>query len=126
MNKLYLIIVTVICLLTGSNVQAIDGSSVPSDITHVQSKVERILVLYDNPMEEYTVINTLIAHGYSVKIEKELIAAIDVLKKQAAAVDAHALIIIQPVHKSVESATEKDIEDEKISAKAIRYKHFYY
>jgi len=99
----------------------------PSDNTYEPTDPERVLVLYDNPMEEHTVISVLITRGYNVKIEKELDAAIEVLKKEAARVGAHAVIIIPPDHnKHVEPGVEKDDEDKNISAKAIRYKHFYY
>jgi len=127
MNKYYLIFLTVFYLFTASIAQAVESSSVPSDSAHEPSKVERILVLYDNPMEEHTVISELIAHGYNAKIEKELNAAIEVLKKQAVKVGAHAVIVLPPgQNKNVESVAEKDNEDKNISAKAIRYKHFYY
>ena len=99
----------------------------PSNITYEPTDPERILVLYDNPMEEHTVISVLITRGYNVKIEEQLDAAIEVLKEEAARVGAHAVIILPPGHnKSVEPGVEKDHEDKKISAKAIRYKHFYY
>ena len=88
---------------------------------------ERVLVLYDNPMEEHTVISVLITGGYNVKIKKELDAAIEVLKKEAARVGAHAVIILPPGHnKNVEPGVEIDDKDKSISGKAIRYKHFYY
>ena len=127
MNKFYLIFLTGLYLITGSIAQAVESSSMPSDNTYEPTDPERVLVLYDNPMEEHTVISVLITRGYNVKIEKELDAAIEVLKKEAARVGAHAVIIIPPDHnKHVEPGVEKDDEDKNISAKAIRYKHFYY
>ena len=98
-----------------------------SDNTYEPTDTERVLVLYDNPMEEHTVISVLITRGNNVKIEKELDAAIEVLKKEAARVGAHAVIILTPGHnKNVEPGVEKDDKDKNISGKAIRYKHFYY
>ena len=78
-------------------------------------------------MEEDTVISLLITRGYDVKIEEQLNAAIEVLKEESAKVGAYAVIILPPDHdKNVEAGVEKDDEDKVISAKAIRYKHFYY
>ena len=75
-------------------------------------------------MEEHTVISVLITRGYNVKIEEQLDAAIEVLKEEAARVGAHAVIILPRGHdKNVEHDAD---EDKIISAKAIRYKHFYY
>lgn len=127
MNKFYLIFLTGFCLFTGSIAQAVESSAVPIDKVYEPGKPERILVLYDNPMEEHTVISVLITHGYNVKIEKELNAAIEVLKKQAARAGAHAIIVLPTgYNKNVESVVKKDNIDKIISAKAIRYKHFYY
>jgi hypothetical protein len=127
MNKFYLIFLTGFYLITGSIAQAVESSSMLSDNTYEPTDTERVLVLYDNPMEEHTVISVLITRGYNVKIKKELDAAIEVLKKEAARVGAHAVIILPPVHnKNVEPGVEKDDEDKNISGKAIRYKHFYY
>ena len=99
----------------------------PSGYTYEPTDPERVLVLYDNPMEEHTVISVLITRGYNVTIKKQLDAAIEVLKKEAASAGAHAVIILPPVHNNnVEPGVEKQDEDKKISAKAIRYKHFYY
>ena len=124
MNRFYLIFLTGLYLTTGSVAQAVESSSVPSDNTYALTDSERVLVLYDNPMEEYTVISVLITRGYNVKIEEQLDAAIEVLKEEAARVGAHAVIILPPDHdKNVEHDAD---EDEIISAKAIRYKHFYY
>jgi predicted xylose isomerase-like sugar epimerase len=124
MNRFYLIFLTGLYLTTGSVAQAVESSSVPSDNTYALTDSERVLVLYDNPMEEYTVISVLITRGYNVKIEEQLDAAIEVLKEEAARVGAHAVIILPRGHdKNVEHDAD---EDKIISAKAIRYKHFYY
>ncbi len=124
MNRFYLIFLTALYLTTGSVAQAVESSSVPSDNSYAPTDPERVLVLYDNPMEEYTVISVLITRGYNVKIEEQLDAAIEVLKEEAARVGAHAVIILPPDHdKNVEHDAD---EDKIISAKAIRYKHFYY
>jgi len=96
----------------------------PSVNTYESTDPERVLVLYDNPMEEHTVISVLITRDYNVKIEEQLDAAIEVLKKEAARVGAHAVIILPPDHnKNIKHDAD---EDKNISAKAIRYKHFYY
>ena len=127
MNKFYLILLTGLYLITGSTAQAVESSSMQSGNSYEPTDPERVLVLYDNPMEEYTVISVLITRGHNVKIEKELQAAIRVLKKEAASIGAHAVIILPPGHdENVEPGDEKDDKDKKISAKAIRYKHFYY
>lgn len=127
MNKFYLIFLTGLFLITGSIAQAVESSSIPSENTYEPTDPERVLVLYDNPMEEHTVISVLITRGYNVKIEKELDAAIEVLKKEAAKVGAHAVIFLPPgQNKNVKPGVEKDDEDNDISGKAIRYKHFYY
>jgi predicted xylose isomerase-like sugar epimerase len=124
MYRFYLIFLTALYLTTGSVAQAVESSSVPSDNSYAPTDPERVLVLYDNPMEEHTVISVLITRGYNVKIEEQLDAAIEVLKEEAARVGAHAVIILPPDHdKNVEHDAD---EDEIISAKAIRYKHFYY
>jgi predicted xylose isomerase-like sugar epimerase len=124
MNRFYLIFLTGLYLTTGSVAQAVESSSVPSDNTYALTDSERVIVLYDNPMEEYTVISVLITRGYNVKIEEQLDAAIEVLKEEAARVGAHAVIILPRGHdKNVEHDAD---EDKIISAKAIRYKHFYY
>ena len=124
MYRFYLIFLTALYLTTGSVAQAVESSSVPSDNSYAPTDPERVLVLYDNPMEEYTVISVLITRGYNVKIEEQLDAAIEVLKEEAARVGAHAVIILPPDHdKNVEHDAD---EDKIISAKAIRYKHFYY
>jgi len=127
MNKFYLILLTGLYLTTGSIAQAVESSSMPSDNTYEPTDPERVLVLYDNPMEQHTVISVLITPGYNIKIEKELDAAIEVLKKEAARLGAHAVIILPPGYdNNVESGVARDDEDKNISAKAIRYKHFYY
>jgi len=53
----------------------------PSDNNYEPTDPERILVLYDNPMEEHKVISVVVASGYDVRNEKQLEAAIEVLKK---------------------------------------------
>ena len=124
MYRFYLIFLTALYLTTGSVAQAVENSSVPIDNTYAPTDPERVLVLYDNPMEEYTLISVLITRGYNVKVEEQLDAAIEVLKEKAAKVGAHAVIILPPDHdKNVEHDAD---EDKIISAKAIRYKHFYY
>ena len=47
-----------------------------------------------NPMEEHKVISIVIASGYDVRNEKQLEAAIEVLKKESAKLGAHAVIIL--------------------------------
>jgi hypothetical protein len=78
MNKFYLIFLTGFYLITGSIAQAVESSSMLSDNTYEPTDTERVLVLYDNPMEEHTVISVLITRGYNVKIKKELDAAIEI------------------------------------------------
>ena len=118
---------TVFYLFTGSITQAAESTSMPSDNSYEPTDPERILVLYDNPMEQHKVISVLIANGYDVRNEKQLQVAIEVLKKESAKLGAHAVIILPHGHdKSVEPGVEKDHDDKKISGKAIRYKHFYY
>lgn len=127
MNKVILILLTGFYLISTSTIQAVESSSVPSDNSYEPTDPERILVLYDNPMEEHTVISLLIARGHDIKNEKELDTAIGILKKQAASVGAHAVIILPPEHDdNVELGTAKNDKFKKVSAKAIRYKHFYY
>ena len=127
MNRFYLIFLTGLYLTTGSVVQAVESSSVPSDNTYEPTDPERILVLYDNPMEEHKVISVLIASGFDVRDEKQLETAIELLKKESAKLGAHAIIILPHGHdESVGPGVEKDHDDKKISGKAIRYKHFYY
>ena len=124
MNSFYLIFLTGLYLVTGSIAQALESSSLQNDNTYAPTDPERVLVLYDNPMEEHTVISVLITRGYNFKIEEQLYAAIEVLKEEAARIGAHAVIILPPdQNKNVEHDTD---EDKIISAKAIRYKHFYY
>lgn len=127
MNKFYLIFLVVFYLATGSITQAVENPSMPSDNTYAPTDPGRVLVLYDNPMEEHTVISVLIARGYNIKIEKELDRAIEVLKKGAARIGAHAVIILPPDHnENIEPGIKKHEKDANISAKAIRYEHFYY
>ena len=68
MNKFYLIFLTGFILITGSIAQVVESSSIPSDNTYEPTDPERVLVLYDNLMEEHTVISVLITRGYNVKI----------------------------------------------------------
>ncbi|MBT8119416.1 MAG: hypothetical protein KJN89_06820 [Gammaproteobacteria bacterium] len=127
MNKVILVLLTGFYLISTSTIQAVESSSVPSDNSYEPTDPERILVLYDNPMEEHTVISLVIARGHDIKNEKELDTAIGILKKQAASVGAHAVIILPPEHDdNVELGTAKGDKFKKVSAKAIRYKHFYY
>ena len=131
MNKFYLLFLTGLYLTTGSIAQAVESSSMLSDNSYAPTDPERVLVLYDNPMEEHTVISVLITPAYNAKIEKELNTAIAILKKEAAKVGAHAVILLATGHNNkvepnVESGAEKYDEDKNITAKAIRYKHFYY
>ena len=99
----------------------------PSDNSYGPTDPERILVLYDNPMEEHKVINVVIASGYDVRDEKQLEAAIEVLKKESAELGAHAVIVLPYGHDgNIEPGVEKDHEDKKVYGRAIRYKHFYY
>ena len=56
MNKFYLIFLAVFYLATGSITQAVENPSMPSDNTYAPTDPGRVLVLYDNPMEEHTVI----------------------------------------------------------------------
>jgi hypothetical protein len=127
MNKPALIFLTGFYLLTAENAQAVESSSLASDSSYEPTDPERILVLYDNPMEEHTVIGLVIARGHDIKNEKELDTAIGILKKQAASVGAHAVIILPPEHDdNVELGIAKGDKFKKVSAKAIRYKHFYY
>ncbi len=81
MNKFNLIFLTGFYLITGSIAQAVDSSSIQSDNSYEPTDPERVLVPYDNPMKEHKVISVLITRGYNVKIEKELDAAIEILKK---------------------------------------------
>lgn len=127
MNKFNLFILTVFYLISGSISQAAESTSMPSDNTYEPTDPERILVLYDNPMEEHKLISVVIASGYDVRNEKQLEAAIEVLKKESAKLGAHAIIVLPYGHdENIEPGVEKDHEDKKISGKAIRYKHFYY
>ena len=127
MNKFCLIFLTGFYLITSSVTHATETSSMLSEKLYKQGDPDLVLVLYDNPMEEHKVIRELKNYGYNVKIEKELNAAIEVLKRQAAKLGAHAVIVLSPEHsKSIDSGAGKDYEDKNVSAKAIRYKHFYY
>ena len=127
MNKFNLILLTVLFLCTGSIAHAAESLSTASDNNYEPTDPELILVLYDNPMEEHKVISVVIASGYNVKNEKELEAAIEVLKKESAKLGAHAVIILPHDHNNnVETGIGNDHEDKNISGKAIRYKHFYY
>jgi len=127
MNKFCLIFLTGFYLIASSITHATESSSISSEKLYKQGNPDLVLVLYDNPMEEHTVISLLKIHGYDVKNEKELNAAIEALKKQAAKLGAHAVIILSPEYnKNIDSGSGKDYEDKNISAKAIRYKHFYY
>ena len=127
MNKMYIILMTGFYLFTGVLAQAAESSSVPANNAYKPGQSERILVLYDNPMEEHTVISVLITRDYNPKNAKQLNSAIEVLKQQAAKLGAHAIIILAPdQNKSANEVTGKGNDDWHISAKAIRYKHFYY
>ena len=117
MNKFYLLFLTGLYLTTGSIAQAVESSSMLSDNSYAPTDPERILVLYDNPMEEHTVISVLITSGYNAKIEKELNTAIGILKKEAAKVGAHAVILLATGHNNkvepdIESGVETFDEDE--------------
>ena len=127
MNKPALIFLTGFYLVTAANAQAVESSSLASDSSQQATDPGRILVLYDNPMEEHTVISLVIARGYDIKKEKQLDAAIGVLKKQAASVGAHAIIVLPPEYNDIsKSGINQGGDIKKLSAKAIRYKHFYY
>jgi methionine-rich copper-binding protein CopC len=127
MNKVILILLTGFYLNCASIAQAVADSSVPSDNSYEPTAPERILVLYDNPMEEHTLINVVVARGYDIKNEKELAAAIEVLKKESAKAGAHAVIVLPPEYNDNSKPGINQVGDIKIlSGKAIRYKHFYY
>jgi len=81
MYRFYLIFLTALYLTSGSITQAAESTSMPSDNNYEPTDPERILVLYDNPMEEHKVISVVVASGYDVRNEKQLEAAIEVLKK---------------------------------------------
>ena len=127
MNKIILILLTGFYLVSISTVEAVESSAEPRDNSYESTDPERILVLYDNPMEEHTVISLVIAHGYDIKDEKELNAAIGVLKQQAATAGAHAVIVLPPDYNdNSEPGINQGGDIKKLSGIAIRYKHFYY
>ena len=127
MNNFNLILLTVFYLISGSISQAAETTPMPSDNSYEPTDPARILVLYDNPMEEHKLINVVIASGYDVRNEKQLEAAIEVLKKESAKLGAHAVIVLPYGHDgNVEPGVETEHDDKKVSGKAIRYKHFYY
>lgn len=127
MNNLNLIFSVSLYLFTGTVTHAAENSSAPGEITYEPTDPERVLVLYDNPMEEHTVISVVIAPGYNIKDENELKTAINVLKEKSSRIGAHAVIVSPPAHNNnVKPGIEKDDESKIITGKAIRYKHFYY
>ena len=67
MNRVILILVTGLYLITASTAQAVEDSPMPSDNSYEPTDPERILVLYDNPMEEHTLISVVIVRGYDIK-----------------------------------------------------------
>ena len=127
MNRVILILVTGLYLITASTAQAVEDSPVPSDNSYEPTDPERILVLYDNPMEEHTLISVVIVRGYDIKDEKELAAAIEALKKESAKVGAHAVIVLPPEYNNnSEPGIDQGGDIKILSGKAIHYKHFYY
>ena len=127
MNKFNLFLLTVFYLISGSITHAAETTSTPSDDSYEPTDPERILVLYDNPMEEHKVISVVIASGYDVRDEKQLEAAIEVLKKDSAKLGAHAVIVLPYGHDgNIEPGVETEHDDKKVYGRAIRYKHFYY
>jgi len=143
MKKIYLIFLTgfyLLCLPDAyvnanedalldvhENVQAVESSSGLSEHIYEPTDSGRLLVLYGNPMEEHTVLSRLIIRNYDFKIKKELDAAVELLKKEAAKLGAHAIIVLSPVQSTgLNSDVRNNAEEQTISAKAIRYKHWYY
>jgi len=109
------------------NVQAVESLSGLSEHIYEPTDSTRLLVLYGNPMEEHTVLSRLIIRNYNFKIKKELDTAVELLKKEAAKLGAHAIIILSPVQGAgLNPGVRNNAEEQTISAKAIRYKHWYY
>jgi len=123
--------------VSGSFVPGSSKSGSSKSAQHVYESADsgRVLVLYDNPMEEHTVLSMLIIRDYNFKIKKELDAAIELLKKEAASLGAHAIIVLSPEQNTGQNTGQNTnfkfnakykAEEKTISAKAIRYKHWYY
>jgi len=120
MYRLYSLLLSAIFLSTASIAGSTQHKDSPGKNALQNNHPERILILYDNPMEEHTVIGMVEAHGYNIKDENDRLNAIKILKAEAAAAGAHAVILMPP-------RNSKDAEKGSvISGKAIRYKHFYY
>jgi uncharacterized protein YbjQ (UPF0145 family) len=127
MYRLYSLLLSAIFLSTASIAGSTQHTDSPGKNAQQNNDPERILILYDNPMEEHTVIGMVEAHGYNIEDENDLAKAIKVLKVEAARVGAHAVILMPPQNSEDADTENKDTgKDNLISGKAIRYKHFYY
>lgn len=127
MYKLYFLLLSVIFLSTACIAGSTQDTDSPGKNTQQNNHPERILILYDNPMEEHTVTGIVQAHGYNIEDEKDLQKAIGILKIEAARIGAHAVILMPPRDSEDTDSENKDADKPNvISGKAIRYKHFYY
>ena len=127
MYRLYSLLLSAIFLSTASIAGSTQHKDSPGKNALQNNHPERILILYDNPMEEHTVIGMVEAHGYNIKDENDLAKAIKILKAEAARVGAHAVILMPPGNSKDADTGDKDADKRNvISGKAIRYKHFYY
>jgi uncharacterized protein YbjQ (UPF0145 family) len=126
MVNIYQLFIAALTAAAIHNVYAVEISDMQVN-SYVATDPDHVLVLYDNPMEQHKVISVVNVHGYDVKDATQLKAAIAALKQQAASVGAHAVVIMRPDsnHTSVHGK-ENPAEATSLSAKAIRYKYFYY
>ena len=120
-NKYYAILLASLSVMAEEQGSGVKNNEHKND---QQKNLERILVLYDNPMEEYSVLGLIEVSGYNIKNEKQRNAAIRALKIRAGSLKAHAIILQNPTQSRGEQAGVN--KDNYVSAKAIRYKHFYY
>lgn len=116
------IIITISLFLSACSGMVSNGSSMTTGQKYQPTATTRIEILYDEPKKKFTVIGIVEGRGYGITREIEKERALEGLKKEAAGIGAHAVILTSTGRNELTWVGGESAGSEKlISGKAIRY-----